>query len=136
MFPITKKFRHLERSAIKICKSDLFSLGSIHGAVLLGVFVEKLLNESDERTARQFSGRELREKASARIKEACEEEGINFVELKGGGRRGHLSRVRSKLASELVEKYGLTLAETARQLGVSTSAVCKMMNRVQDSSST
>lgn len=100
-----------------------------------GTFVERILQEADERIARQFFGSTLREKTSARIKAACKEEGINLIELKAGGRRGRISKVRSRLAIELVEKYGLPQAETARQLGVSTSAISKILIRHKDSNS-
>ena len=63
-------------------------------------------------------------------------EGRNFAEFKAGCSRGHIYRVRSKHTSEPIEKYGLPPAETARQLGVSTSAVSKMMNRRGDAKST
>ena len=37
--------------------------------------------------------------------------------------------LRIKLAIELGTDHGLTLAETARQLGVSTSAISKILSR-------
>ena len=40
-----------------------------------------------------------------------------------------LQRFRSQLAVSLVEKFGISLAEIARRLGVSTSAISKIMNR-------
>ena len=56
-------------------------------------------------------------------------EGVHIAELKGGSRRGSLPGLRAQLAMDLVRDYGLTLAETARQLGVSTSAISKMFER-------
>jgi predicted transcriptional regulator len=61
----------------------------------------------------------------------CKQEDINIKELKSGSRRGSISKVRSKLAIHIVEEYGLSFAETARQLGVSTSAISKIISRVQ-----
>jgi len=51
-------------------------------------------------------------------------------ELRMGSRRGRICQVRSQIAYELVEQYGLPLAEVARQLGVTTSAISKAINRI------
>ena len=59
----------------------------------------------------------------------CSAEGVNPAELKGGSRRGCLSQVRAQLALKLAGDYGLMMAETARQLGVSTSAISKIFAR-------
>lgn len=48
---------------------------------------------------------------------------------KGGSRRGRLSLFRTQLAKELVDNIGLTMAETARQLGVTTSAISRIFER-------
>ena len=42
------------------------------------------------------------------------------------------SKIRSNLAISLVEEYGISFAETARQLGVSTSAVSKIIRRTEN----
>ena len=54
---------------------------------------------------------------------------VNVVELKGGSRRKPISEMRARLVMELIRDYGLTLAEPARQLGVSTSAVSQIIRR-------
>jgi putative transposase len=55
--------------------------------------------------------------------------GVDIDELRGGSRRGGIPALRVRLATELVAEHGLTLAETARQLGVSTSAISKILMR-------
>jgi predicted transcriptional regulator len=50
-------------------------------------------------------------------------------ELTQGGRRGPLSAVRAELARELVVALGLSLAQAARQLGVSTAAISKILRK-------
>jgi putative transposase len=50
-------------------------------------------------------------------------------ELKAGSRRRRISQVRSTITCELVRIYGIPLAEIARQLGVSTSAISKTLRR-------
>ena len=92
-------------------------------------FVERVFSEADNRMKGQLSINERKLKAIKRILEICKQEGFNDEELKGGSRRGKLSNVRAKLAKDLVEDYGLTLAETARQVGVSTSAISKIFAR-------
>ena len=39
------------------------------------------------------------------------------------------AQVRAEIAGKLVEDYGLTLAEVARQVGISTSGVSKLFSR-------
>jgi len=46
-----------------------------------------------------------------------------------GSRRGCISQVRLQIAYQLVQDYGIPLAEVARQLGVSTSAISKAITR-------
>ena len=56
-------------------------------------------------------------------------EGIEARHLRTGNRR--VSAVRLRLALELTGELGLSLAETARQLGVSTSASGKILRHNQ-----
>jgi predicted transcriptional regulator len=44
-------------------------------------------------------------------------------------RRGCISQVRLQIAYQLVQDYGIPLAEVARHLGVSTSAISKAIIR-------
>ena len=94
-------------------------------------FVERIICEADNRIKGQLSINEGKINATKRILEVCKKEGFNIEELKGGSRRDRLPEVREQLAKELVKDYGLTLAETARQLGVSTSAISKIFARNQ-----
>jgi predicted transcriptional regulator len=50
--------------------------------------------------------------------------------LKSGSRRRKITIVRSQLAKELVEEWGLSLTETSRHLGVSPSAIAKALYRL------
>ena len=94
-----------------------------------GDFVERIIGEADKRIKSQVSVNERQINAEKKIHEACKAEGINIEELKGGSRRAHISDLRARLAIDLVTDHGLTLAESARQLGVSTSAVSKIFIR-------
>ena len=90
-------------------------------------FVEALLQEADERIKRQLPLNERIEEARRRVGEICRAEGIGKKELSSGSRRRPVSAVRHRLVKQLTGEIGLSLAETARQLGVSTSAVCKIV---------
>ena len=50
---------------------------------------------------------------------------------KAGSRRSQISKIRSELSVMLVEEFGLTLAEAARLLGVTTSAVTRAISRIK-----
>jgi putative transposase len=92
-------------------------------------FVERILEEADEKIKYQLSIDERRIQAEKAIMTMCRKEGVKVEELRGGSRRGRLSGIRSRLAMDLVEKMGLPLAEAGRRLGVSTSAISKIMMR-------
>ncbi len=59
----------------------------------------------------------------------CKKHGVSVTELRAGSRRGSVPRVRTEIARRLVEDYGLALAEVARQVGISTSGVSKLLSR-------
>lgn len=92
-------------------------------------FVERVIGEAENKIKAQIKTNEQKIAVHKMILEVCKEENINIKELKGGSRRGNLPVIRSRLAREIVVKYGLTLAETARQLGVTTSAISKIFIR-------
>ncbi len=94
-------------------------------------FVERILEEADEKIKYQLSIDERRIQAEKAIMEMCRKEGVKVEELRGGSRRGRLSEIRSRLAKDLVEKMGLPLAEAGRRLGVSTSAISKILMRAK-----
>jgi putative transposase len=94
-----------------------------------GDFVKRIVGEADKRIKSQFYVNERQIKAEKKIQKICKAEGVNIEELKGGSRRAHISGLRKRLAVELISEYGLTLAEAARQLGVSTPAISKILTR-------
>ena len=92
-------------------------------------FVERILLEADTHIGGQISINERVIEAERIILAACEEGGVSVAALRGGSRRGTLPVLRGQLAKELVENLGLTMAETARQLGVTTSAISRIFER-------
>jgi putative transposase len=65
----------------------------------------------------------------------CQKSGVSIQSLSGGSRLRQLSKVRGELSNRLAKELGLSLAETARLLGVSTSAVAKILIRRAESKS-
>jgi antitoxin component HigA of HigAB toxin-antitoxin module len=96
-----------------------------------GAFVEKVLKDADEKVHYQFTADGRRNKIAAVIQAACDQKGINEKELRMGSRRGQISTVRSDIARRLVKEYGIPLAEVARQVGVTTSAISNMLRRAR-----
>jgi predicted HTH domain antitoxin len=105
--------------------SDARILGS-------GEFVDYLLKEVAQKVKHQLSGQGRLKKVKQLIAKVCKQESINIKKLKSSSRRGSISKIRSNLAISLVEKYGISLAETARQLGVSTSAISKTISKTRN----
>jgi REP element-mobilizing transposase RayT len=99
-------------------------------------FVERVLGEAENRAKRLFSFRLRGKEVQQLIEERCKEEGISAPELQMGGRRGVISEIRSALALKLAREWGLPLAEIARQLGVSTSAISQTLRRKRMTKST
>ena len=94
-----------------------------------GDFVEQLTKQIDLEKKYRLSGKDRMKKAKILIIETCNKRSIPVEALKGGSRLGEVSKVRSELALLLVKKLGLTMAESARQLGVCTSAITKIITR-------
>jgi hypothetical protein len=94
-----------------------------------GNFVERVLKESEESLRHRFSHAERIKKIENILKEECEKGKIELEELRMGSRRWEVSRVRSEIAQQLVRELGVSLAEVARLLGVSTSAISKILQR-------
>jgi putative transposase len=94
-----------------------------------GAFVERVLQEADARTLRQNSFKKIKRYAERVVAATCKKDGISLTELRSGSRRGKLPAVRVKIVQGLVEDYGVPIAEVARQVGISTSGVSKILTR-------
>jgi putative transposase len=97
-------------------------------------FVKEILMEAESRRKQSLSPVERRLKMNQVIKERCVSDRVSEEELLGGSRRKQISKVRMEIAEQVVEGIGVPLAETARALGVSTSAISKMFRRRADKS--
>ena len=94
-----------------------------------GAFVERILKEADARMIRQGGLQKLKRQAERVVVEGCKKHGVSVTELRNGSRRGMMPQVRGEISRRLVEDYGLALAEVARQVGISTSGVSKLLSR-------
>lgn len=92
-----------------------------------GEFVEKIIAEAEEQQSRLITGASVLKKVKETIRSICKEEGIKATEIKGGSRRRQTSRIRKRIAKELIEIYGISMATIARETGVTTTAISKML---------
>ena len=103
-------------------KSDDRILGS-------GDFVNEIVGEADLNVRQRFSDHERAERIQKHIREQCREQRVNVEELRAGSRRPEVSRLRRRIAMGLLEAYGVPMAEIARLVGVTTSAISKIVRR-------
>lgn len=94
-----------------------------------GEFVERTIQQADTNKADLDAPRDRLLRGREYLAQACAEAGVGRQELESGSRRGPVSALRARIEQELVGSYGWTLAETARRLGVSTSAIAKILTR-------
>ena len=94
-----------------------------------GEFVQRVIREAEARTQRQYGVKERGRKVERLIAEACKTRKVSLTELRSGSRRGAIPALRADLSRKLVEDYGISIAEIARQIGVSTSAISKSLAR-------
>ena len=94
-----------------------------------GEFVKQMTAELDLMKKYRISSQDREETVNKTIKAVCKENGILINALQNGSRMRNISHERKVLAVKLVNEHGLTLAETARQLGVSTSAIGKIISQ-------
>jgi REP element-mobilizing transposase RayT len=94
-----------------------------------GDFVERILKEADERVRQEYSRPERPSDLKWLIGQLCRKENVSMTELRSRSRRETISRFRGKLACKLIEEHGITMAEVARQIGMTTSGISKMLTR-------
>jgi REP element-mobilizing transposase RayT len=96
-----------------------------------GAFVERMLAAGDARQQTQHARAHRLRQAQALIRRRCRRAQVGVEELRLGSRRRRVAGVRAALAVHLVTRLGLSLAEAARQLGISTSGVAKAVARAE-----
>ena len=91
--------------------------------------VQKVLEEAEERDVRQLKIRKSGMGISDIIVEECDKFQVSATALRNGSRRSKMSKAMAVIARRSAEELGLTAAEIARHLGVSTSAITKAIAR-------
>jgi len=86
-------------------------------------FVSEILKEADDRLRRQLSIGKGHDVMHRVIREMCDDGEVDEQELRHGGQRKKVSRLRARIAWRLSREWGISMAEIARQLGVSTSGI-------------
>jgi REP element-mobilizing transposase RayT len=94
-----------------------------------GDFVNAILKEAEEKTLLQLKLRRAGKTLSKIIDQECDRSKISPKELKGGSRRREVSALRIKIAKRGLDELGLSLAEIARHVGVSTSGIARAVKR-------
>ncbi|NTW64155.1 MAG: hypothetical protein HGA46_08790 [Chlorobiaceae bacterium] len=90
-------------------------------------FVREVLKEGEEGKEAVLPESERLQLLKETMLQVCEDAGVTKTYLLSGSRGGKLPLLRKELAKKSVYEYGLSLAETARQLGVTTNAVSYML---------
>jgi putative transposase len=97
-----------------------------------GDFVEGILREVEERQLRQLKLRKRGVTIGDIIKEECARAEVSERELVKGGRRSMVSDVRAIIAHRCVEEVGVSAAEIARHLGVTTSSITRAIAKGEE----
>jgi len=97
-----------------------------------GEFVERVTREAELIKKHRFTFKDRQDKAVGATEAACNESGISIEALMSGSRRREVSQVRAELAKRLTVDYGLSFAEAARQLGITTSAIARIIYRSRE----
>jgi REP element-mobilizing transposase RayT len=92
-------------------------------------FVERILRQADRRALRQHGTKKLNRQIERYVVEQCKKDKASITELRSGSRRGGVPVLRRRIVCGLVENYGVPAAEVARQVGISTSGVSKILIR-------
>ena len=90
-------------------------------------FVERILREADARAVRQHNGNKAKHDAERVVATACKKDWR--VAHRTAKRKPARATARGAGDVRLVEKYGVSVAEVARQIGISTSGVSKILTR-------
>ena len=97
-----------------------------------GNFVNAVYKELEEKTRLQLKLRRTGRTINKIIDEECEENKLSVHELKGGSRRRKVCSLRIQIAKRGLDELGLSMAEIARHVGVSTSGIARAVKRFEE----
>jgi chromosomal replication initiation ATPase DnaA len=104
-----------------------------HDARILGGgdFVAGILREANKKLRRQLRFGEREASMEGVIRKMCMEAGVGQQEVRNGGQKRRVSKVRSQIAYYLSHELGISMAEIARNLGVCSSAIIKAVQKLE-----
>jgi putative transposase len=97
-----------------------------------GDFVQRVIAEAEAQRRPQPGVRRRPQAAARLIRAVSTRAGIGEAELRTGSRRRPVAQRRVEVARTLVRTLGFSLADAARELGVSTSAICRALQKPGD----
>ena len=97
-----------------------------------GDFVDRVLQEAEERQLRQMKLRRRGRYIGDIIREECRKRKVSEEELRKGSRRSRVSEARAAIAYRSKEELGISGAEIARYLGVNTSSINRTLARMDE----
>jgi REP element-mobilizing transposase RayT len=97
-----------------------------------GEFVAQILAEAEKGLRRQIHVKEKRDIITRVVSSYSAKEDISENEIVRGGQRWRTARARARIAFQLSRDWGISLAETARHLGVSTSAIANAIRKLEE----
>ena len=97
-----------------------------------GDFVHTILKETEDRELRQLKLKRSGKTIQKIIDEECKKSGISPLEVMNGVRRRAVSRLRAVIATRGRTELGLSSAEMARHLGVATSSISRLIERMEE----
>ncbi len=95
-----------------------------------GDFVREILEQVEDSVKGLVPAEGLLQTVADELRKRCEVVGVSLQLLKSGSKRRECTELRKDFAVKFVMDFGLTYAETARQLGISTSAVNQIFRRL------
>lgn len=93
-------------------------------------FVKKMVDQTDDRLKSRLDPKRNLSLGKSEVERVCLENNISVLRLHSGERTRMMSTMRKKLVKLLVITHGLSLAETARLLGISTPAVFMLLKEM------
>jgi len=117
--------------------------GTLHHVIVRGIerrkivdndtdreeFVDRMGKIAQESETQLFPGNR-KKRARQIISRMCEGEGVPVEEIHRGSTRRLVSKLRGKIAVVLVVEEGMSMADTARLLGVTTPAISSAIRKL------
>ena len=94
-----------------------------------GEFVSEVIKHAGEKIKYQLPAVALQKSIEKEIERQCKAEKVTAAMIRSGSRRPPMPKLRRTIALKLINEYGVSLAETARQVGISTSGVAQILKR-------